>query len=224
MSDIIYLNIFILLLDYITSGFGVILLLKMANMFLYINKKTVMKTYKEFINEDLFTTDNSIKKHEKYLIDAVINFFKEEWDFDAKIVVKKKQNNKFNGDIILNDNSMNKNKFTLHFNPNLTYLGMIKSLIHELTHIKQISKGELKAALDWKSLIWKNEYKLDVRDYNKLMRTIEYREVPWEKEAYYNMSDTFLLDKLFQSKYWINLKGKDETLDYIIDNITYENI
>jgi hypothetical protein len=190
-----------------------------------------MKTFKKFIYEqqtsfkdiftnDIFIIDNTIKKHEKYIIDAVINFLKAEWDFDAKIIVKKKQNNKFIGDISLNNNSVFNNKFTLHFNPNQSYLGMINSLIHELTHIKQVSKGELRSTSDWKFLIWKDNYKISVRDYNKMMKDFtKYKEVPWEKEAYYNMLDVSLRDKLFKSKYWINLKGKDYNLDFIIDNM-----
>ena len=184
-----------------------------TTIFEYINEENI-------IYEDIFRADNTIKNYEKYIIDSVINFLKEEWDFDAKIVVKKKQNNNLIGDISLNANSVFNNKFTLHFNPNQSYLGVIKSLIHELTHVKQISKGELKPASDWKSIIWNNKYEISVKDYTKTMKDFnKYKELPWEQEAYKNMLDTSLHNKLFKSKYWTGLKGKDETLDYIINNI-----
>lgn len=188
-------------------------------------RKSIATTIGEYlnehqINEDILKTDNTIKKYEKYIIDAVIGFLKNEWDFDAKITVKKKQNNSLIGDISLNNNSVVNNKFTLHFNPNQSYLEVIKSLIHELTHVKQVHKGELKPKSDWKSIIWKDNYELTVKEYNKKTKDFnEYKELPWEKEAYNNMLDTSLRNKLFQSDYWVNLKGKDPTLDYIIDNI-----
>lgn len=172
------------------------------------------------LNEDIFRVDNTIKKYERYMIDAVINFLKEEWNFNANIIVKKKQNNSFIGDISLNANSVSNNKFILHFNPNQSYLEVIKSLIHELTHVKQVSKGELKPASDWKSIIWNDDYEISVKDYKKVMKDFnKYKELPWESEAYKNMKDISLRNKLFQSEYWKKLKGKDDTLDFIIDNI-----
>jgi hypothetical protein len=184
--------------------------------------KTTIREYlneQKTLNEDIFHVDNSIKKYEKYIIDAIINFLKEEWFFDANIIAKKKQNNNLIGDISLNHNSIVNNKFTLHFNPNQSYLEMIKTLIHELTHIKQVSKGELKPSSDWKTIIWNNDFEISVREYNKIKDYNKYKELPWEQEAYKNMLDTSLRNKFFQSKYWIGLKGKDVTLDYIIDNI-----
>lgn len=172
------------------------------------------------VNGDIFRTDSRIKKYEKLLINAVVNFLKDEWEFDAKITVKKKQNENLIGDISLNNNSVNNNKFTVHFNPNQSYIEIIKSLIHELTHVMQVSKGHLKPSDNWKSIIWKGDYVLDVKDYKKMMRNFnEYKQLPWEKEAYDNMSDAKLRGRLFDSKYWNELRGKDDTLDYIINNI-----
>ena len=172
------------------------------------------------LNEDIFKTDNSVKKYEKLIVDAIINFLKEEWSFDANIVVKKKQNNSLLGDITLNSNSINHKKFTVHFNPNQSYLEIIKSLMHELTHVKQVAKGELRPREDWKAILWKDNFELNVRDYNKITKDFsQYKELPWEKEAYHNMSDTSLRNTFFTSKHWTNLKGKDSTLDFIIDNL-----
>ena len=182
--------------------------------------KHIKTSLNEYLKEDIFTTDNKIKPYEKLFIDAVINFLKVEWNIDAKIIVKKKQSNQLIGDVSLTDNSVNKNKFTLHYNPNKSYIEIIKSLIHEITHIKQISSGELRPREDWKAIIWKDNYELSVKDYKKIMKDFnKYKELPWEKEAYSNMLDENLRKKLFNSKFWQNLKGKNPTLDYIINNI-----
>lgn len=174
----------------------------------------------QFLNEDIFRTDNKIKKHEKLFIDAVISFLKEHWDFDAKITVRKKQNSSLIGDISLNTNSVYNNKFTVHFNPNQSYLEIVKSLIHELTHVKQVSKGKLRPSDDWKHILWEDDFNISVKDYRKKMKDFnEYKNLPWEKQAYDNMLDLSLREKLFNSKQWKSLKGKDVNLDFIISNI-----
>ena len=95
---------------------------------------------------------------------------------------------------------------------------MIKSLIHELTHIKQISNKELKPSDDYKNVIWKKNFILSVKDYNKASKNFnDYKKLPWEKEAYDNMDK--LYNPFIKSKYWTDLKGKNTTLDYIIDDI-----
>lgn len=169
---------------------------------------------------NLFGQYNTTTKYENYIISAIVDFLKKEWNFEAKISVRKKQSKSLFGDIVLNNNSVVNNKFTLHFNPDQSYLSMIKTLIHELTHVKQVTKGELNPSSDWKSMIWKDDYVLSVSDYKKAMRNFaKYKELPWEAEAYSNMGDKELLNKFFKSKYWVGLKGKDATLDFIIDNI-----
>jgi len=170
------------------------------------------------ISEGIFTVDNSVKKYEKFIIDAVIEFMKNKLNFDVKIIVKKKQNDSLIGDISLNHNSVVNNKFTLHFNPNGSYKRMIQSLIHELTHISQVYKGELRPSEDYKSIIWKDDFILSAREYSKVMKNFsEYKNLPWEKEAYDNMN--LLYDDFISSNFWTTLQGKDETLDFIINNI-----
>jgi hypothetical protein len=173
-----------------------------------------MKYLKTF--EGLFETDNRIKKHEKLLIDSVIEFMKNELNFDANIIVRKKESTTLIGDISLNHNSITKNKFTLHYNPNQSIRMQIRALIHELTHVKQVSKKEL-TTIDYKSIIWKDGFEIPVKDYNKTMKNIkDYIELPWEKEAY---GSGYLVDKYLESNYFLKLKGKDVVLDQIIDYI-----
>lgn len=169
-------------------------------------------------NESLFKTDNKIKKYEKLFIDSVIEFFKSKFNFDAKIIVKKKDSSSLIGDISLSNASVNNNKFTLHYSPKQSYIQILKTLIHELTHIKQVSKRELKPSEDWKSILWKDNFEITVKEYNKLDLK-SYMDLPWEKEAHSNMSDDSLIDEFLSSKYFKDLKGKDLNLDFIIDNI-----
>ena len=164
-------------------------------------------------------TESSLKPYEKLIIDSVVSFMTDKFSINAKITIKRKNNNKFIGDVSLNDNSVKLNKFTLHWNPNQSYSSIIQSLIHELTHVKQISKKELQPAKDYKSLYWKGKKFISVRDYNKLMKKDArgYMKLPWEMEAETNMSNLY---KVFlKSKYWKELRGKNTTLDYIMDNI-----
>tara|TARA_Y100001937_G_C7115980_1_gene330144 strand:- start:553 stop:1074 length:522 start_codon:yes stop_codon:yes gene_type:complete len=168
---------------------------------------------------EFFEEDKKIKKHEKLLIDSVIEFMQDKLKFKAnRITVKKKFSNTLIGDVVLSDASINKGKFTLHFNPNQSYRMIIGALIHELTHIKQISKGELSASEDWKSVLWKDGTKLSVKDYKKVQKNYDnYKNLAWEKEAYDNQNN--LKNEYISSKYFKNLKGKNDTLDFIIDNI-----
>ena len=105
------------------------------------------------MTEDLFSISLKMKPYEKKIVGAVIGFMKSKFKFDAKIIVKKKDKDGLIGDVVLNDNTLNKNKFYLHFNPRQSTELMIKALIHELTHVKQISRKELLPSSDYKELV-----------------------------------------------------------------------
>jgi hypothetical protein len=171
------------------------------------------------LGEDLFGTSLKMKPHEKIMVNSVISFMKDVYKFDAKIIVKKKDKVGMIGDISLNSNSVDGNKFYLHFNPNQSYKMIIQSMIHELTHVKQVSKKELLPNKNYTSIIWKGKEYINAKDYNKLMKSniSEYMKLPWEVEANTNMKH--LYSKFINSKYWKELNGKDVTLDYIMNNI-----
>lgn len=171
-----------------------------------------------FINESLFKVDNTIKPYEKAINNAILNFCKEEFGFDAKITFRKTSGNKFIGDVVLNDNSLNHNKFTVHYNSKYGYSARFKIMFHELTHVKQISNGELRPSDDWKSLLWKDDFEISVIEYKKVMKKgpEQYNLLPWEVEAIRNQKDKSLLDKFLQSSYLKDLKGSDVTIDAIL--------
>jgi tRNA nucleotidyltransferase/poly(A) polymerase len=189
-----------------------------------VMRKSDFKTSNpKFAFEGLFTTDNALKPYEKLLIGSIIEFMRGKYGISSKIIVKKKQSRDLFGDIVLNDNTLNKDKFYLHFNPNASYSFIIESIIHELIHVKQISKGELRPSSDYKELLWKGKPAISVSDYKKFQRKDynEYKKLPWEAEAYSGMKP--LYREFLKSKQLQSLKGKDENLDYIISNLT-ENL
>jgi hypothetical protein len=171
------------------------------------------------ILEDLFGSSLKLKSHEKLIVNSVVSFIKDKFGINPKIIVKKKEKKGLIGDISLSDTSVKGGKFYLHYNPNQSYTMIIQSLIHELTHVKQVSKGELLPNKDYTSILWKGKEYIAVKDYNKLMKKspTDYMKLPWEVEANSNM--TSLYPQFIQSKYWKGLSGKDQTLDYIMDNI-----
>lgn len=160
-----------------------------------------------------------LKTHDILLIRAIVHFMKKEISIpNVKITIKRKDKQMSFGDVIMNDNSVNKNKFTVHWNPNQSKKMMITSLIHELTHVKQIAKKELQPGPDYKSLYWKGKEYITVRELKKRMKNFnDYMKLPWEAEAYGNMKP--LYNKFINSNYWNELEGKDVTLDFIMKNI-----
>lgn len=174
---------------------------------------------KDIINEDIFGTSLKLKPHEALMVKSVVAYMTDKFNFNPKIIVKKKLNTSIIGDIALSSTSVDGNKFYLHFNPDKSYMMIIQTMIHELTHVKQVSKKELLPNKDYTAIMWKGEEYINVRDYNKLMKknVVEYMKLPWEVEATTNMKT--LYPQFIKSKYWLGLKGKDVTLDYIIDNI-----
>ena len=155
------------------------------------------------------------------MVKSVVAFMMDKFNFKAKIIVKKKEKAGMIGDISLNSNSVDGNKFYLHFNPNQSYKRIIQSMIHELTHVKQVSKNELLPNKDYTAILWKGKEYIGAKEYGRLMKTdvASYVKLPWEVEANSNM--TSLYPQFIKSKYWLELKGKDDTLDYIIN--TNEN-
>ena len=171
------------------------------------------------INEDLFGSSLKMKPHEALMVKSVVSFMMDKYGFNAKIIVKKKEKAGMIGDISLNSNSVNSGKFYLHFNPNQSYKRVIQSMIHELTHVKQVVKKELLPNKEYSAILWKGKEYINAKDYGKLMKSdiASYVKLPWEMEADTNMKN--LYSTFINSKYWKDLKGKDATLDYIIDNI-----
>ena len=155
-----------------------------------------------YIFEDLFGTSLKLKPHESLIVKSVVSFMTDKFGINPKIIVKKKEKTGLIGDISLNSNSVNNNKFYLHFNPNQSYKRIIQSMIHELTHVKQVSKNELLPNKYYITILWKGKEYITVKDYNKLMKldVTSYVKLPWEVEANQNMKS--LYSTFINSKHW----------------------
>lgn len=75
-----------------------------------------------------------------------------------------------------NDKNDRARDFTITINPNLGKRNMLLVLAHEMVHVKQYAKGELKDFVRVKRVKWKGKV------YNE--EKLDYWEQPWEIEAH----------------------------------------
>ena len=173
----------------------------------------------DILTESLFGGSLKMKSHEKLMANAVVSFMNDKFNMKPTIIVKKKDKDGYGGNIVLSDTAVKKKRFYLYFNPNYSYKDIIRIMLHELTHVKQVYKGELLPSSDDKFIMWKGKEYISVTDYKRAMRKggTEYMNFPWEVEAEQNMKK--LYNKFIRSKHWQELKGEDPKLDAIIDKL-----
>ena len=75
-----------------------------------------------------------------------------------------------------NDSNFRSRDFTITLNPTLGKRNMLLVIAHEMIHVKQYAKGELKDYVRMNRVKWKG------RIYND--NKIDYWELPWEIEAH----------------------------------------
>jgi len=75
-----------------------------------------------------------------------------------------------------NDSNHRARNFTITVNPNLGKRNMLLVLAHEMVHVKQYAKGEMKDYLRVTRVKWKGEIYNDEQ--------IDYWDHPWEIEAH----------------------------------------
>jgi hypothetical protein len=75
-----------------------------------------------------------------------------------------------------NDKNDRARDFTITINPNLGKRNMLLVLAHEMVHVKQYAKGELKDFVRVRRVKWKGKV------YNE--EKLDYWECPWEIEAH----------------------------------------
>lgn len=181
-------------------------------------RKLVESIVSDYLNENNIKFSSKIKDYYRLIIIAVVKFLKEEFliDKDIVIIIKESKNNNKYGEVNLTNGKV----FKLELNLNQSFTLIIKSIIHELTHIKQISKKELRISVDGLNILYGTDFTLPITKYEEISKDLsKYRYLPWEIEAYSNMSDNILFDKIVNSKYWLELKGQDRNIDFIIKNL-----
>jgi len=155
-----------------------------------------------------------LKPYEKLLFNAYIDFLQDYYktNINVEISFRKPNTKKFFGWIDLIGLQNKKYKIIVEH----TLTGVLGKIGHEFTHINQFLKGDLNYSEDEKFIIWKKKEFMTVKEYAKINDFNTYSKIPWEKEAY-KMQDK-LPPLFFKSKYYKDLKGKDTTLDYLMDN------
>lgn len=182
-------------------------------------KSRIENSIRKAIREGVFKEIGVIKDFERMIIEAVVKFIKNKFNFEANIVVKQQPNKSLIGDISLNSEAIKDHRFTLTVDTDQIYILVIQSLIHELIHIKQVVKGELKPSDDYKFIMWNGEKFISAKEYSKIKDYNKHKQLPWEQEAYDNMEP--LSKEFLNSEYWNGMKGKNPTLDFIIDSMKY---
>lgn len=165
------------------------------------------------LNEKLSITGTSKSKYNKIIIEDFVNYILDKYNIQIpklKIKIIKKINKKTFGYVDLY--SLEKGIYEIKIEDGGT-IYILSLISHELTHIIQYLTNKLN--YEDNMIVWNNKPYITLEDYNSL--DIEnYKKLPWEKEAYDNQ------DKLFneyKSKTkFSNIKNKDTTLDFLIDN------
>lgn len=169
----------------------------------------------DILNESLFGGGPTLLNHERLIAKAIISFMKREYNFNAKITVRKVAHSGALGAVRISDASINRNKFYVSIGENHSVTEIIETLIHELIHVKQISKGELGVTNDWTGVTWKGDIYMTAKEYNKILKKVlkkgsrDYIDLPWELEAERNVKK--LYNKFMKSKEWNMISGEVET-------------
>lgn len=73
------------------------------------------------------------------------------------------------------DNNLKPREFEIEIDGTLKFCNFCTSIVHELIHVKQWSKGEIKEYLRTDKVAWKGR---------EVDQSTNYFQLPWEKEAY----------------------------------------
>lgn len=154
-------------------------------------------------------------KINKIVFDKYIEFLKEKLNINKniKLIIKKNVGKQQIGHISLSDIEKPIYEVTI-LESGLKY--MLGVIAHEMTHIKQIINKELTNKDD--IILWNKKEIINNEDYINLgLKNFDkYKLLPWEKEAYHNQD--LMPNEFKKSKYYTELKGKNDTLDYLINN------
>jgi hypothetical protein len=74
------------------------------------------------------------------------------------------------------DDNTNPREFEININPKLSRKSYLQTLAHEMVHVKQYAKGELKTLFNKREMRWKGQYIAET--------DMHYFDQPWEVEAF----------------------------------------
>lgn len=136
---------------------------------------------------------------------SMVGFLKELFDIDVEVKYGNTKKDLFGFMPLSLDSGVS--SVTIDTSGSLKYV--LKSIIHELTHIKQVQYGQL--ATDGISILWEGVPVISVNQYNSLKRSdwAVYSELPFEKEAFANSEELFNL--YVSSPYFKDLANSEDT-------------
>lgn len=170
-------------------------------------------TFRNLLESTKFT--GKIKPYEKLLYSAYIDFLQEYFKTNINLTLHfvKPSNKDIFGDIDIK--SLEKKKYKINVENGISSV-VLGRIAHEFTHIYQYLNNSLSFSSDEKYLMWNGKDFMSIKEYNSITNFQEYKKIPWEAESYKMQNK---LPNLFKkSKYYKDLKGKDISLDFLMDN------
>jgi hypothetical protein len=114
----------------------------------------------------------------EFCIDTMMPRLKDKLDINIKLIPRLTENEGLAGDCIWEDPSCNRpREFTMRVDCTQSYQAMLETVAHEMVHVKQYARGELK------DLSRSNKYcKWHGKEVN--YKSVHYYDQPWEIEAH----------------------------------------
>lgn len=106
-----------------------------------------------------------------------VNHYKTPLSININFKKDLKKKTGYKGSAIWDDDNHRPKQFTVEIDAGISYRLSVTTLIHEMVHVKQYAKGQLKDLLRNFSL---KRWGTKLIDEEK----IAYKQLPWEKEAY----------------------------------------
>lgn len=171
-----------------------------------------MVTFKVFLTEETKIT-GKIKPYEKIVYNAMVEYLKDKFNISGDVTLRVLKKLKLNQIGYVDISKLKEGRYIVtakNGGINVTFFTMK----HEFTHLQQYITHKLGA--DGDMITWNGEPYTSASEY-KRMEYKQHSKLPWEVEAIKNSKDKSFDKEFEKSDYYINMRGKDPTLDYLMD-------
>lgn len=110
-----------------------------------------------------------------YVADKLMPRLKDKLEINLHFVTKLTEKDGVCGDTIWEDDDVRPREFTIRLDASAEIPTMLRTLAHEMVHVKQFARGELKQYARIKAHRFKSEF---------VSNDTEYWDLPWEIEAH----------------------------------------
>jgi hypothetical protein len=172
-----------------------------------------MKRFKTYITEaKLARLSGGQKTIYKIIIDQYVKFLLGYFNLNVKIKIKMIKPNKSLKIGHTDFGLANQKSFNVSVKEASIYM-ILKYITHEIVHVKQIVNLEL--TVKDSMMLWNNKEIISVTDYAKNKDISTHKKLPWEAESY--KYQEILLPVFGKSDLYTDLRGKDATIDWMMD-------